>query len=89
MNINTAADWWKLVEQTNPKLPEYATEHRRNWDADKAAKLVEAKDFKALHAMYEKLWADLPDNAGIRHQPFFDLCDLCSEAWTVYENVTA
>lgn len=57
MNINTAADWWKLVEQTNPKLPEYATEHRRNWDADKAAKL--------------------------------DLCDLCSEAWTVYENVTA
>lgn len=86
MNIKTLEDWRTLAAQTMPKLPEYASNFRRvNWNADKAQAAFNDGRNVELADMFEKLWSDLPDSASIRFDPFFELCDLCSERWVMDE----
>jgi hypothetical protein len=89
MEIRTQEDWWELATKTVPLLPEYMVENRPNLNYGmieaELNKHLEAKDWKALHGRLQELYDALPDHASIRYQPFFDLCDLCSEVWVFYE----
>lgn len=89
MQIKTKEDWIALAEQTVPKLGDYIVEQLPRADRDVAQAALDTdlanEDWDALHTKFEEIWASLPDNPSIRHAPFFDLCDLCSEYW-VFED---
>jgi hypothetical protein len=89
MIIKTQEDWITLAGSTIPLLPAYMSEFG-NIDEYKAGDhllaLYEAKNWPELHTRFEEIWAWLPDTSSIRHRPFFDLCDLCSEYWVFEEN---
>lgn len=84
--INTKTDWILLAEQTVPKLAAYADQNGCTFDEREAVELLELRSYETLHRRFEKLWGDLPDRPEIRFQPFFDLCDLCSEIWVFEED---
>lgn len=89
VDIRTRDEWIASAEQTIPLLRDYADQFavtRGTWNEDEANQLLAdiksgGKGFTRLANMFEKLWIALPDHAGIREHPFFDLCDLCSERW--------
>lgn len=87
--IENRQDWIESAKITAPKMPDYMSEFSGNVDASKVeaemTRLIDAEDWKALHGRLEEIWSWLPDDPSIRHHPFGDLCDLCSEAWAIYE----
>lgn len=83
MNIQTKADWIKLAKLTIPKLPAYMAEFGATETEveTELTGLLETQNWKSLRKRFHEIWNWLPDNSSIRHAPFFDLCDLCSEDW--------
>ena len=82
MTIETLEDWVELAKKTIPLLPEYLDEFRPvqiDVLEDMCAELVEKEDWNELWHLFNNMYNFLPDTPGIRHRPFFDLCDLCSE----------
>ena len=90
MIIKTKEDWITLAKQTVPLLADYMSEF--NWSVDpdmvnqELGGLLEKEDWKSLYGRFNEIWSWLPDNRSIRHHPFFDLCDLCSEYWVFEED---
>lgn len=88
MVIKTKGDWIALAKQTVPLLPDYMASQMQV-DSTKVetelAELLEAEDWPMLLTRFNEIWAWLPDRPSIRVRPFFDLCDLCSEAWALEE----
>jgi len=92
MIIKTKEDWIELAKRTAPKMPEYMSQHGNGMTSkveEEMTKLVDAEDWKKLHSRFEEIWSWLPDRSDIRHHPFSDLCDLCSEGWALYEDEAA
>jgi len=83
--IKTKQDWIDLARKTLPKLSDYAREHGRQFEEEKAIGLLDRGMYLSLHSILQSLWMRLPDHRDIRHGPFFDLCDLCSEDWVFHE----
>lgn len=87
MGINSKQDWIDLARVTAPKMSAYMSEFSGNIQPDmvdaEMDRLLAAEDWKALHGRFEEIWAWLPDDPSIRHHPFGDLCDLCSEVWAI------
>lgn len=83
--IKTVKDWRELAAKTIPLLPVYAAKFKTSFDADRATTLYQERKERALHGMFEMLWARLPERADIRIDPFVDLCMLCSESWVLYD----
>lgn len=83
MIIKDKNDWVELARVTLPLVPEYASSNGVKWDALKAEHSLGVGKYGTLYRMLETLWQDLPDHAGIRRRPFFDICDLCSECWVL------
>jgi hypothetical protein len=83
MIIKDRDDWIELAAKTLPKLPDYAATFDCGWSNTLAMSYFEAGNMRALHGLFQMLWADLPDSPDIRFHPFFDLCDLCSEDWAL------
>ncbi len=81
MSIKTTEDWWALAYETIPRLHPYALQHGVTFDTGEAMRMFYDERHAELHGVFEKLHVDLPDSPEIRHRPFFDLCDLCSEYW--------
>jgi hypothetical protein len=79
--IKYQENWWESAAITIPKLPAYAAQHGCDFNDEEALACLAKKDHMRLYDMFNGLWHDLPNNVSIRHQPFFDLCDLCSEYW--------
>lgn len=90
MDINTKEDWVNLARETIPLLPDYMQSQSGNINPDmvltELTGLLEAGNLQKLHGRFEEIWAWLPDRPDIRVKPFFDLCDLCSESWAIYED---
>lgn len=90
MSIKTKDDWIELAKSTAPKMPDYMAEFSGNVDPSmveaELTRLIDAEDWHALHGRFEEIWSWLPDRPDIRHHPFGDLCDLCSESWAIYED---
>lgn len=91
MIIKTRQDWIDLAKTTAPKMPEYMAEFSGAVDPGmveaEMERLLTAEDWEGLHGRFEEIWPWLPDSPDIRHHPFGDLCDLCSEGWAIYEEV--
>lgn len=89
MTIRSRQDWVDLAKATAPKMPSYMAEFSGNIQPSmieaEMTSLVEARDWEKLHQRFEEIWSWLPDDPSIRHHPFGDLCDLCSESWALYE----
>jgi hypothetical protein len=85
MTIRTQDDWWNLATDTVPLLPDYARKLGFDFDLGYAKAALSDRSHTVLKRMFEKLWRDLPDTRSIRHYPFGNLCDLCSEYW-VFED---
>ena len=89
MTIKTKQDWIDLAKRTAPKMPDFMSEFSGNIQPsmieDEMSRLVEAENWEKLHERFEEIWSWLPDDSSIHRHPFGDLCDLCSEAWALYE----
>ena len=86
MNIKTQEDWIVLARKTIPLLGDYVEEFKQIDRGKFEAELqdcLDKQDWQRLHQRFEDIWFALPDIPSIRHRPFFDLCDLCSE-WEVW-----
>lgn len=82
MAIETQDDWIELALKTIPLLPDYLSEFgsiKFDFLESMMAQLVNDANWDDLHKLFEEMWQWLPDTPSIRHRPFFDLCDLCSE----------
>lgn len=90
MIIKTKEDWIELAKATAPKMADYMVQHG-NCDPfvveEEMTRLVKEEDWHKLHRYFEDIWTWLPDSPSIRHHPFGDLCDLCSEFWVFDEIV--
>lgn len=80
--IDSKEKWMRIAKEIVPLLPDYMAEMR---DVDKEMierdlnGLVEKEDWAKLYERFQDIWFWLPDKPHIRHGPFFNLCDLCSE----------
>lgn len=82
MSIETQEDWIELAKKTIPLLPDYLNEFGsiKYVVLDELfARFLADENWDELHNLFEQMWQWLPDSPSIRHRPFFDLCDLCSE----------
>lgn len=70
MNIKTQADWWKLAEQTIPKIYDYVSSlFPIDYDGlpslemriEEANNYLKDRNVEKLHNWFEGLWAALPD----------------------------
>jgi len=89
MLITCKDDWIKEAQEVAPLLPEYMSEFgsvNSQWLEDKFAELIGSEDWRSLHRQFEDIWSWLPDSPSIRKYPFGRLCDLCSEAWAIYDD---
>jgi hypothetical protein len=81
MSLTSPDDWWFIAGKIIYKLKPYAASFGISFNEEEAVLAMDNEDHDKLHEMLEDLHAALPDNMSIRRQPFFDLCDLCSEHW--------
>ena len=89
MRITSQGDWWFVAGLIAPRLPAYTAEFPGvSWDAPAFDSAMAAGDHDKCWRMMQKLWEDLPDDPSIRHAPFFDLADLCSEVWVFHPEVS-
>ena len=91
MIIKTQDDWWKLAIATLPLVKDYILELTDGTFSDiidkrieEASGYIENKNHKELYVWFHGLWSALPDREEIRVRPFFDICDLCSEYYSVF-----
>lgn len=87
--IKTKQDWIDTAKYVVPLLPEYMSGLSGAVDPGMVEaelnKHLAAEDWQQLRKRFHEIWGWLPDNPSIRHHPFFQLCDLCSEDWALKE----
>lgn len=86
MSIKTPEDWWSLLELIRDDIAAYAAEHKCEWSQEELDAAIESRNHGALVVQLNQLWIDLPDSPDIRHYPFFEICDLCSECEVLEES---
>lgn len=87
--INSQEDWWKVLDGAVDGIGECFSRVNMSDQFHELVEAQEARDYETILRLLNRCWAAAPDTPAIRSWPkWFDLCDLCSEAWVFYVEMT-